>query len=702
MLSSIRVKYKLCLLLFIPLMAVVILIGANALERYATRQSMNQISAMIDIVTESGLLIHELQKERGLSAGFVGSEGKNFQQELPTQRLNGQKILIGFEEQLRTFEKKYPNSALTAAFYDAHGVLNELPTLQSRVDRLTDPSTEIIRQYTSIVARLTGLLTTITKECSNAAQLQQLTAYMNLVIGKEFAGQERATLNAALAAGRFNKELYRTWVERVALQNDHITAFLHENSEQQPYFEAQVRPRINEVETIRTAVFDSLEKERLDGDARRWFAATTAYIDALHEQELLVARQLIHMADEEAAQAGYVLFSRLAVGLGILLFSLLLGWRVMRNITVPLQATVRFAGEVAGGNLESHLELHHSDEFGMLTKTLNAMLDSLKSLLARADAAGKAAREETEKALEATHRAEDAQNRAESAKREGMQAAARQLRDVVHVLGVAAQELNESVARSSRDSDEQSRRMGETVTAMEEMNATVLEVARGSANAASTADRAREQANNGSAVVLSVVRDIGTALENTLALKTGMATLGDRADEIGKVLTVISDIADQTNLLALNAAIEAARAGEAGRGFAVVADEVRKLAEKTMTATRQVDDVINAIQKDTASNILAVDHAVEGMRTTTVAATQSGQALSDIVTLVDEVSDKIRSIATAAEQQSSSSEEITANIGDVNRIALTTAETMQFAGQSLKRLGGEMRVMDNLIEELQG
>lgn len=702
MLSSICVKYKLCLLLLIPLVAVVTLIGSNALERHATRQSMHQIAVMINIVTESGLLIHDLQKERGLSAGFVGSAGKKFQQELLAQRMRGQKTLAGFEEQLRIFENQYPETPLTAAFADSRVALRELGALQSRVDRLTDPSTAIIRQYTDIVARLMELARKITEECSSAAQLQQLIAYMDLVSGKEFAGQERATLNAALASGRFSKELYRAWVERVALQKDHLAAFLRANPEQQTHFEAQVRPRINDVEAFRTAVFDSLEKERLDGDAQIWFAAATAYIDALHEQEIQVAQQLSHMADEEAAQAGYMLFSRLALGLGILLFSLILAWRVMRSITAPLQATVRFAGEVAGGNLESHLEMHRRDEFGMLTKTLNAMLDSLKSLLARADSASKSAREETEKALDATHRAEEAQSKAESAKREGMQAAARQLRDVVHVLGVAAQELSESVARSSQDSDEQSRRMGENSTAMEKMNATVLEVAQGSADAASTADRARVQANSGFTVVLSVVRDIGTALENTLALKTGMATLGDRAKEIGKVLTVISDIADQTNLLALNAAIEAARAGESGRGFAVVADEVRKLAEKTMIATRQVDEVINAIQKDTASNILAVDRAVDGMRTTTVAASESGQALTDIVALVDEVSDKIRSIATAAEQQSSSSEHITANIGDVNRLALGTAESMRFAGQSLQRLDGEMRVMHTLIEDLQG
>jgi len=177
-----------------------------------------------------------------------------------------------------------------------------------------------------------------------------------------------------------------------------------------------------------------------------------------------------------------------------------------------------------------------------------------------------------------------------------------------------------------------------------------------------------------------------------------MGRLGKQAEDIGQILEVISDIADQTNLLALNAAIEAARAGDAGRGFAVVADEVRKLAEKTMSATSEVGGHIRSIQESARGNIKNTETTTEAIQASTGLASKSGEALREIVGMVDETADQVRGIATASEEQSAASEEISRTTEQINRIAGETSEAMIQSGQAvsdLARLAQELRTIIN-------
>ncbi|KAF0233554.1 MAG: putative methyl-accepting chemotaxis sensory [Desulfovibrionaceae bacterium] len=237
---------------------------------------------------------------------------------------------------------------------------------------------------------------------------------------------------------------------------------------------------------------------------------------------------------------------------------------------------------------------------------------------------------------------------------------------------------------------------------MEEMNATVLEVARNASQAAQSSETAKSKAQEGSRVVGDVVKGIHDVETQALELKREMGTLGTQAEGIGQIMNVISDIADQTNLLALNAAIEAARAGEAGRGFAVVADEVRKLAEKTMTATKEVGDAISGIQQGTRTNIGNVERAVRTIEDATALATKSGEALAQIVTMVDSAADQVRSIAAASEQQSAASEEINRSIEEVSTISSETSQAMNQAAQAVSQLAQQAVVLQGLIEGMQG
>ena len=267
-------------------------------------------------------------------------------------------------------------------------------------------------------------------------------------------------------------------------------------------------------------------------------------------------------------------------------------------------------------------------------------------------------------------------------------------------LSTATEELSAQVEQASRGADQQTQRVSETATAMEQMNVSVLEVARNAGDASDTTINAKSKAEQGADVVNKVVQGINQLHTQALALKSGMASLGDQAQSIGQIMTVISDIADQTNLLALNAAIEAARAGEAGRGFAVVADEVRKLAEKTMQATREVGSAIQGIQNGTAQNIDHVNNTVSTIEQTTELAGTSGAALSEIVVLVDQAADQAHSIAAAAEEQSATSDEINRSIEQINTISSETSSAMSQSAAAVIELAKQAQELKKLIAQM--
>ncbi|ACS79345.1 methyl-accepting chemotaxis protein [Maridesulfovibrio salexigens] len=275
-----------------------------------------------------------------------------------------------------------------------------------------------------------------------------------------------------------------------------------------------------------------------------------------------------------------------------------------------------------------------------------------------------------------------------------------QANEIADRVASASEELAAQIEEVSNGAEIQQQRVGETATAMEQMNSSVLEIARNASEAREQSDSAKEKAQEGAELVNSVVAAINKVHTVANVLQDDMEKLGREAQAIGGVMTVITDIADQTNLLALNAAIEAARAGEAGRGFAVVADEVRKLAEKTMDATTEVGSNIRAIQTATDTNLINVNSAVENVAEATELAGNSGSALSQIVSMSTESSDLVGGIAAAAEEQSATSEQINRAVDEVNRIVSDSAEGMiqsATAVQELAEMSLELKkVLDNL------
>ncbi|WP_320172700.1 Cache 3/Cache 2 fusion domain-containing protein [Maridesulfovibrio sp.] len=288
-----------------------------------------------------------------------------------------------------------------------------------------------------------------------------------------------------------------------------------------------------------------------------------------------------------------------------------------------------------------------------------------------------------------------------TAQRDTIAATAKDADEISDQLASAADELSAQVDESRRGAEVQQQRASETATAMDQMNATVMEVARNAGEASENARVTREKALEGQNLVGQVVTSIKALEQNSEELKSSMEELGQRTDSIGKVMNVITDIADQTNLLALNAAIEAARAGEAGRGFAVVADEVRKLAEKTMDATKEVGEAITSIQDSTRTNISATENAVKSIVESTDLASKSGDALDEIVHMVETSANQIEGIAAAAEEQSASSEQISRATEEINEISAEAAETTVQSALAISEVAELASKIKELIRNMQ-
>ncbi|NDY55675.1 methyl-accepting chemotaxis protein [Desulfovibrio sulfodismutans] len=436
------------------------------------------------------------------------------------------------------------------------------------------------------------------------------------------------------------------------------------------------------------------------GDSRKYFRDAYASLDKLIDINNTGADVAVHKAEAEYRSSvrytSIILVVALLVGVAAA-FLVIRG--VMRQLGEDPGYLYDVAGKIAGGDLNVAFRPQKTE--GGVYAVLKKMVATLKDKIAEADGKADMAAQKEKEALAAMQVAEEAKALAETAKRDGMLQAASRLEGVVATVSSASEELSAQIEQSSRGSENQSQRVGETATAMEEMNATVLEVAKNASQAAETSDAAKRKAQEGSSVVEQAIREIANVHEQSLALKSDMDTLGKQAEGIGQIMNVISDIADQTNLLALNAAIEAARAGEAGRGFAVVADEVRKLAEKTMTATKEVGDAIHGIQQGTRRNIENVERSAKSVEEATALAKKSGESLTEIVNLVDAASDQVRSIATASEQQSSASEEINRSIEEISTISAETSQAMGQAAQAVSELARQSQELQSLIEDMQ-
>ena len=386
-----------------------------------------------------------------------------------------------------------------------------------------------------------------------------------------------------------------------------------------------------------------------------------------------------------------------AIALALIGLGLFIAW----SINNPLKRLVTAMNAVAEGDYHAVPPARgFYKELLILRDALAKMVGANEKALNLAQEKSKEAEEAVETAKQATARAEEAAHLAEQAKSDGMHAAAMQLEGVVNDISQTASELTSQINNAHQDAAKSSQQLTDAATAMNQMNATVQEVAKNASFAAEMSTSTKNNAESGQKILENAMSSVFQVQKVSLELKNDMEKLSEHTQSITKIMSVISDIADQTNLLALNAAIEAARAGDAGRGFAVVADEVRKLAEKTMASTNDVAGAVNSITESAQQSVTRMNVALGEVEKATSLATESGNALKQIILNVEQTADQVRTIATASEEQSVASEQINKSISVVNDMSAETTRAMDGAAADIRELAEQTARLTKLVTQM--
>ena len=348
-----------------------------------------------------------------------------------------------------------------------------------------------------------------------------------------------------------------------------------------------------------------------------------------HSEKLTVSQTAVRDAD--AAQAKYLLLLATVLALIVGVFA---AWAITRQIVIPLNQTLKVAERVASGDLSHNLESGRQDELGQLQRAMQSMTVGLRELIGG-------------------------------------------ISDGVTQIASAAEQLSAVTEQTSAGVNSQKVETDQVATAMNEMAATVQEVARNAEEASEAAVAADQQAREGDQVVGEAIAQIERLATEVGNSTVAMGELKRESDKIGSVLDVIKSVAQQTNLLALNAAIEAARAGEAGRGFAVVADEVRNLAHRTQESAQQVQKMIEELQISARGSVSTMEESQRHSQDSVEIANRAGERLISVTERIGEIDGMNQSVATATEEQTSVVESINMDITEINTLNQEGVENLQ-------------------------
>ncbi len=438
----------------------------------------------------------------------------------------------------------------------------------------------------------------------------------------------------------------------------------------------------------------------------------------------------------------YIIQSRIAairwqalfLAMAMVIFGAVAAFFLAQRIAKPIQALSNAAERVGEGDLNQNVSIQSNDEVGKLARVFNSMVENIRQLVANVDQSRSEAEELARKAQSFANRsseqqqylADNVQTILHSVERlaegdltqkvysdsdddirrlfDGYNTAVENMRIMLAQVVEAVQETAESsgniyftTEQTMNDIREQSEQTRNVAAAMEEMTIVISENTRQASLAAHQASQASDDARRSGSVIQGMIRNVGEVSNVVQESAKRIEALGQSSEQIGEIVSVIDEIADQTNLLALNAAIEAARAGEQGRGFAVVADEVRKLAERTQKATKEIGSMIRSIQTNTSEVVSTMNKGTKLVQESGSLAGQTSDALNEIIAKTTDVSDIVSQLASASEEQAATSNDVARSIEAISTSADRSANAAAMIAQTSANLSYLTQNLQTLV-----